>query len=341
MSKVYFLGAGATKAVKENVPLNKEMVKFIFTKLNDPHVQEYLDQLESFIASFFYSNDYKNYPAIEDILSLLDYNIFSKNISIKGYDNLKFRQVKNSLVILMARALKDSLQQLDSSLTDIFCSRMNEQVTIISTNYDIVIDNALYSTLESIRYGVHIRANIYPKVHAVENGQVARYDVSQLNKGRIKLLKLHGSLNWLYCERCNELDITVGEKGIVEYLKDNSSELKCVTYPNCTCNYVPLIVTPTYLKNYDNRIFQKIWEEAEREIASAEELIFIGYSLPQADMLIKFMLINGIGKNSKRPRITVVDQLGGSEAEKNFKELFGVINYQPIGFLKYIEQMEQ
>ena len=340
MSKVYFIGAGATKAVKNSAPLNKELIKYIFTSLNHPQSQKHIDILEHFIESFFYKNQYQIYPNIEDVLSLLDYNISLKSYSAKGYSCEKFKLVRNCLVILIALVLKESLTNLDSDLTDEFCNKLPQGSTIISTNYDIVMDNSLYINLGSVNYGIDIRSDIFPRTNSVEKDLVFRHQLPQLNKGSIRLLKLHGSLNWFYCERCDELDISVGEKGIVDYLKDDSSDLKCVTYPRCTCRYMPLIVTPTYLKSYKNRIFEKIWIESEKSISEANELIFIGYSLSLSDTLIKCMLSNGLAKNTKRPKITVVDKLDGSTAETNFISFFGDVDYQPIGLQAYVENME-
>jgi len=71
-----------------------------------------------------------------------------------------------------------------------------------------------------------------------------------INKGDIPLLKIHDSLNWFYSPKCNELDIAVGQKGVVRLAEDQNKYLCVNEY--CTSNYESLLVTPTMLKVYDN-----------------------------------------------------------------------------------------
>ena len=74
---------------------------------------------------------------------------------------------------------------------------------LITTNYDILLDNALYER-RSCQYGVRIRKSIFP---LPTGGKVGDYSSDRLNNRQITLLKLHGSLNWMYCRRCDELDL--------------------------------------------------------------------------------------------------------------------------------------
>ena len=71
-------------------------------------------------------------------------------------------------------------------------------------------------------------------------------DFNYVNCGNNKLLKLHGSLNWLHCPKCNEIDVSVNTNGVLDAIDEERS---CIN-KKCTGVYEPVLVTPTYLKNY-------------------------------------------------------------------------------------------
>jgi hypothetical protein len=234
------------------------------------------------------------------------------------------------------------------------------RVQIISTNYDIILDNALLSKASSCNYGVRLRRNINiraePGMRPYEDGEtwsfqdgLSPYAEGRINEGRIPLLKLHGSLNWVYCPRCDEIDITIGHKGASELLRDRTDVL-CVN-PYCTSNYEPLLVSPTMLKVYSTRALKELWRLCEQTVASAGQLIFIGYSLPEADYLIRAMLVRGLARNPRkeeravividRERTTPEQRRQGVELRKRYASLFGErVQIKPIGLEGLLRDFE-
>jgi hypothetical protein len=75
----------------------------------------------------------------------------------------------------------------------------------VSTNYDILIDNALTEEQAngiSLDCGVEFRNFDWPD------------DWRRPERGSsVSLFKPRGSLNWLFCATCDELEITPKEKG--------------------------------------------------------------------------------------------------------------------------------
>jgi hypothetical protein len=61
---------------------------------------------------------------------------------------------------------------------------------------------------------------------------------------------------------------------------------------------------PTYLKDLSNPQYRIIWQNAGIEISEADEIIFIGYSLPYADFEMRQLLSRMTRKDAK---IHVVD----------------------------------
>ena len=336
MSKVYFLGAGATKAVAQGAPLNDEILEKALLEPRYDEIGDEREEIKTFLENVFHNNE-NNIPRLGDILSFIDFNLYKKIITIKSYNYDDLIKIRNSFIRVIAVVLKNNLENLDSLATDDFVNKINDSDSIISTNYDIVIDNALLSRLNNTNYGAKIRENIHPVPHADGTIIAGRKIDMLLNQGHIKLLKLHGSLNWLYCPKCDEIDITLKSKVAAEFL-NKEYEISCLNQ-YCTSNYEPLIVTPTKFKRYENRVLNKIWEISRECISRADEIVFIGYSLPEADTEIRCLLLNGINMAEKKPKITFVDKSEGNDDVDNYKCLFGEVKYMPVGFIKYIEEM--
>lgn len=100
----------------------------------------------------------------------------------------------------------------------------------------------------------------------------------------VKLFKLHGSLNWLYCPTCISLTITPGTKSGSTIAENPQPCASCQT------RMIPIIIPPTYFKVMSNYFLQQIWREAERTLTQCSTLVFCGYSFPDADMHIKYLL---------------------------------------------------
>ncbi|MBU1043348.1 MAG: SIR2 family protein [Candidatus Omnitrophica bacterium] len=224
---------------------------------------------------------------------------------------------------------------LESFATNVFVRKLAPDDIIISTNYDIVLDNALLE-ISNTNYGFRVRKPIFPVSYSDGTLRAGHSPLISINQGKIKLLKIHGSLNWLYCPRCNEVDVTLAEKGI-SYL-GKEYRLLC-SNTNCTSEYEPLIVTPTRFKMYENRILREIWAMARELISKAEEIVFIGYSLPEADTELKCLLLYGLNEAVQKPKITFVDQPEGSKDIESYKKLFGTVQYLPVGFVEYVNRM--
>lgn len=232
-----------------------------------------------------------------------------------------------------------------------FLDRLGPNDSILSLNYDIIVDNALVSRSERIDYGVSVR-------YALERYTTPKPYESQERPRRNRLRnrrpspnhplhKLHGSLNWLYCPSCQHLDVTIGRKG-VSYLYEEGSDFTC---PVCFGPYVPLIITPTLLKTYDNILLREIWRQAEDNVSKADEVVFIGYSMPDADVQLRCMLKRALYTNRIRPKtgggtsnciIRVVDNSPSqSNTHTRYIKLFGDVDYHPDGLKGYVEHLER
>jgi hypothetical protein len=54
--------------------------------------------------------------------------------------------------------------------------------------------------------------------------------------------------------------------------------------------YTPLIIPPTYFKNFKPTLFKRLWRNCTEVLSTAKQIIFLGYSLPASDLHAHFIL---------------------------------------------------
>lgn len=135
-------------------------------------------------------------------------------------------------------------------------------------------------------------------------------------KGPIKILKLHGSTCLRYCQNCLNL---IYNPPYSE--PDPSINEHC---PHCTekTNQDLLFVPPASDKNTPIWNFlAPVWRKAEHELMSAQNLIIIGYSLPQEDKTARDLLASVALKNPGL-RVLVIDPFMSDAMCARFRQVF-------------------
>ncbi len=340
---VFFLGAGATRDVISSAPVNKDLVKKALEDFgNTPEGIS----VWSFIGNLFTG---RNLPPVDNqIWNLLDFIVQEGKSPSSSYNLEQISEIRNNLLTLIIKEFKKSLNpQLipHDTYKDFVNVIVDSESSIISTNYDIFIDNALTGH-QCFNYGVKIRVAV---AELESNRKISgfkrpsRSGETRINTGKIKLLKIHGSLNWLYCNKCNEVDIAIGEKLDADALK----ELYC-SYEHCTNRYEPLLVTPTMFKDYENRIIKESWIHAEKELKAADNLIFIGYALKDEDYQIRCLLMKALlNKPEGYKKVIVIDkkpeddeerQLLKENVENKYRNLYGdIVKFELIRFAEFVK----
>jgi SIR2-like domain len=223
-----FLGAGASKA--EGAPLQGQLFQDYFSSAL---FKNSYDDMDRELATFFdlmFQIDVDHgdmtkikFPTFEEVLGLTDLAILRKesfrnfDIENRATNSGRLRFIAQYLVFLVAKVLDDKLRgharfhrQLVSAL-----SNANElrNMVFVSTNYDILIDNALMEEKANgtnLDYGVEFRNFDNP------------VDWSRPALDRcVQLFKPHGSLNWV-------------------------SNFALASCRYCQSVYAPLIVPPTF-----------------------------------------------------------------------------------------------
>ena len=106
----------------------------------------------------------------------------------------------------------------------------------------------------------------------------------------------------------------------------------------------PLLIAPTHLKDYRNPHLAQVWYEAERVLREADRAIFIGYSLPDDDVEVVYLLKRSLAHLTP-DRITVVEydlampSLANHAVGRRYRTLFGDgIDWRPEGLDGWLPQ---
>lgn len=224
------------------------------------------------------------YPTLEECLGVLDLAILNSK-SFKKYSLEAIRKARDFIIYLIARVLDEKLVFSESSVHTKLIKRLDNEDTLkstafISLNYDILIDNAIMRYHNSKREDELSHMEI-----PIEYGiKLNLFDsTAKFMDDSIKLLKIHGSMNWLYCPTCNEITLTPFSESVSTIVEP---DVNCQT---CESSYSPIIVPPTYYKDMSNNHLQNIYWEADNLLRKASKIFFCGYSFPDADMHIKYL----------------------------------------------------
>ena len=342
---VVVFGAGATKAC--GGPLTNEILPDALAMKQALEREGYIALVEQFLTENFNlprtRRKPQHYPPLPLVLSLVDTALDRGDALGPSWSTEKLRPVREGLEYLIFALLEYRLRSIGQHyrhFLDGLYRAGPASVTVISLNYDIIADNTLASVGERPRrpalpdYGCDIATEGYRNAEKF---------------GR--LLKVHGSLNWLYCPNCHRLDLGVAQSGrrttkmLKElYLDDLETKYGChgSPCPECGTFVRPVLITPTHLKDYRNPHIARVWYEAARALREADRAIFVGYSMPDDDVEVIYLFKRGLAELTRRDphQITVVEHAGARQTKLDtnpvglrYRALFGNgIDWHPTGF---------
>jgi len=353
-STIVLFGAGATKAC--GGPLTNEILPGAFEPAVRREIEReyYIDLLDRFLIENFHlpqrqaERTESDYPALPLLLSLVDTAIDRNQPMGVGWTVDLLRQVRRALQYMVFALLEYKLRQLThnyyADLLDALDPTHNATPTVISLNYDIIVDNAMVKHSRFLPdYGCDITTERYK---------------AQPHRG--SLLKIHGSLNWSYCPSCDRLDLGVSESGRTYKMLDELYQVNpleprysCHGFPcpHCSTFVEPVLITPTQLKDYRNPHVRTVWTLAEQALRGAERAIIVGYSLPDDDLDVIYLLKRGLGQLANRAsrNITVVERtsddamraIGKHPVGRRYRSMFGSdIDWRTDGFEGLIAELK-
>jgi len=249
---VIFLGAGAS--CSEGAPSQSKLFNLAFK--SDCHSRiDPSGHLKKYFRIFWGIDIDKDnfdsvvFPTFEEALGMLEL-ARNRHEAFKGfYSNANKNNIGytiEDLIYLIAEILKNTLRNQNGHHTELVSNLKQRDVLLkccfISLNYDILIDNALISARDvcDIDYGIDFMNFEHRSKFDYEN-----WDKPDPCKA-VKLFKVHGSLNWLYCPVCNKIKITPKTKAVAELAYIEKGKRGCDI---CRGSFEPILIPPTYYKN--------------------------------------------------------------------------------------------
>jgi NAD-dependent SIR2 family protein deacetylase len=279
---------------------------------------------------------------LEDIYTPL-HQAISRNEYLKTVAPADLREIENALNLLVSHVIDNGRRpdQFRYDYVDKFVAPLLHQksespttdsFSIISLNWDILLDKRLYALMGDngvLDYCCHYTG--IDQENKMMPGLLAR----QAGKYAVKLLKIHGSLNWLNCPQCDRLFINKDEKiGILGFSGGTTCSF---------CEGVDLdaaILLPSFRKDLASFHFQHVWNQAAIELAEATKIVFIGYSFPLADFDFRSLITKHL-TDAKVEVVLYSDTEGPNEAGRRFQRFFGEKIEDPIhygGVEEYVDR---
>lgn len=329
---VYFLGAGSS--YNFGYPLTKELMPEILDGLftgtlfaREKTDKEKQKQLLDYLGLIYpgqkrmQKNRRKNVmPDITKVLSFVDHLCFY-NIpphpklneeKMHAFQHLLNRSITEVLMKYHFKDYTDDEEELLKIFFDKILDGKGQHPTIITTNYDLVVDGRFESEMDANKVDLG-----FPYRHLSDDEVVP-----QPLKPVARYYKLHGSLNWLKCELCGQY--YVNPAGLIAhqpYRENTDANNTCVC--NNHLKLKTVLVAPSMVRDIRDSNLLQIWKASAEAIRKCDELVFIGYSMPSEDLAIQAMIMRGINGRGGRsmPKITVV-QKGDSQVD-NYYNMFG------------------
>jgi len=319
---VIILGAGASSLA--GIPLMagfvEKMWEFAVRKqVNGEPMSP--DDIDTFQRAIEIKNELDSYHGralfddrnLEDILSILSFNEI--HLSTRSKSKLFwFTKAISRTIELTCRVKHDGENKIQELAcfqykhfwSNLFylCTRRHKKLpTVISLNYDLVLERALFHLLigtdfknieppiQGVKIDYHydpvgdfqyiIKNATYLTKSGEERGTILKIGTTD-NPLRIEILKLHGSLNFPRTKT-----------------KESISLVQPVD--------APFILPPIINKMASAKSITKMWATALQRLRTAKNVIIVGYSLPRTDIYMQYFLKTALGPNLNLNRIYVFD----------------------------------
>lgn len=273
----------------------------------------------------------------------------TENADAENADGEKAKElsmISHQLKVMLTRLLSEFENHVgDSDLMRGFADLVYKQKpTVITFNYDCILERAIeevsglshedalqpyyelsrtevededlpysfYNWNRRLAYGVkfdEVEIHRADLKKGVDGERFYSHPKNKLYDWRI--LKLHGSLNWLQYTGQKLLpyipEETVPPKPLSDVILADKKWI--FSLPPFENGWVldPLIITPILYKeeNYQKKPFADIWQQAKDSLSCCDRLIIIGYSFPPTDFAVKRLLLEAFKSNKLKELIVV------------------------------------
>jgi hypothetical protein len=349
---IIVLGAGASRP--DGVPLQKDILPQIITgeiiEIQNSEIGKIV--IEFLQDNFSFDCKKKLYPTLEAVFGFLDYFIQHNESLNAKYSCERISHIKE-LLIKLIHYIVNLATDKSSEYYNLFWKTIIHNApnsSILTLNYDTLLEQSfefLFKNHSYIDYCI-------PLMNYSDDSKLKTFNFwvnprepvlvdADENPIPIKIIKLHGSLNWKYCNCCNQVLLTPWDRKIdlardkflgYTYPEKEEYEFLC---PLDGTEFQTLIMPPSHIKTLNHPIITQLFNEAAREIRIAKKIVFIGYSLSDADVHIKALFKKLMRPNTE---IFVVNPKKKDSMELNYRSLSDNVRFLYTSFENFLESSE-
>lgn len=305
---LFVFGAGATRGCSfvdpKTDPCLPPLDNDFFTQLqrvrNDKHHKLIKDVIKDIVDLFGLNFSI----TLETAFTTLEHTIqmLETTGDNRGYKKKELKEMRNRLLQAIAVVLEDSLMENDakghSSIKPKTCDYHQAFVTdllkpgddIINFNYDCTLDYALRDHGKgkwNARYGYGFKLGLGRR--NLVGDQHWQPENPATKERTVHLYKLHGSMQFHV------------EKKMTSEIVRLKQRPQTKQFGNLQFTIIP----PEWNKAYNKSVFLKTWKDAATAIYRANQIVFIGYSLPQADLHSTALFRTSVQKQKLKSLIIV------------------------------------
>jgi len=345
----FIMGAGASYA--NGLLLQNEIIPHFFNS-DDKYLTNssvYIT-IKKFLEKYFTPNFKNNiYPTLEQIYAFIEYHIQNHKSLNSEYNYDMMIKIKKMLNLLLYYIIITSRNETGNNSYFNFWEKVvniNRNISIITMNYDTDLeDNFDHFFFNKALIDYKVDFINYRKCNPSEWWDDASKPISLplMRSGSyepvpIKILKIHGSLNWKYCDCCDNVLLAFFNRNIdldkMAFLEDESAEVNPYKLSSTKCpidgnELSQLIIPPSHFKDF--------YRISIDELNKAKKICFIGYSFPDADFHIK-ALLNKINMDDKE--VYCVNPSISDNTTEAYLNICRNIKFRYVGFEEYINSKD-
>jgi hypothetical protein len=272
--------------------------------------------------------------ALEDVFTFLDKIIngneyvadFDDDKCVASFDTASARKIAKDLISCFIKNFNEKLKLMKGKgkyeyfFNQLVKHKINgETNTIVTFNWDTIPDFYINSAYKERCVKGGVDYGCYDWDFDDKDNYVSSILRKASGYSTVKLVKLHGSINWAYAKENGALYVKEQAGPYPDGLIIDDKVLKRKEY-----EYICL--TPTFIKDLNNLYTQQIWHNAAFDLRDAERIVFLGCSLPLADYEFRYLMLKTAVRNKKNKiRVILYPKLQKEEKcaiKKRFENLF-------------------
>ena len=330
---VLFLGAGFS--VQSGYPSTKQLNEKLLdmpADSRDVRIEKFISiTIAKFWEKVFAWRRGMTQPSLEDHFTQIDMAMKSGHSLGPDYDSTKLHAVRKLTIHRILCLLRKPKGLPDDTAHELLVRLARTfELTTITTNWDTHVEWILDATMPSIPFNY--------------GGEEQGREVEP--EGDVSLLKLHGCVNMSYCDCCQQqtrldygspqaaidyellLDpcdfrLLGADAAVADILKRNHLRERLSECRVCGAQLSVPVLTFTYRK--DLQKFRVVWDAAKTVLQLADRWLFVGYSMPEADVEVR-RLLKSTQLARKDPAMPLIDAVLKTDCDAGlrYQRFFGL-----------------